>query len=72
LIYGVCGICEFIVGIKAMKAKVNVAIVAILPLKVLSWKNINRFMKPTTHRGTKIDTKLVAGYLYKGILKCEY
>ena len=57
------------VGIKAMKAKVKVAIEAILPARSLSWKNMSKFMKPTSHKGMKMETKLAPGYLYKGILK---
>lgn len=46
-----------------MKAKVKVATVPILAENVGSWKKIRRLMKPNTHKGTKIETKLAPGYL---------
>lgn len=60
------------VGMKAMKAKVKVAIAEILPESEVSWKKMSKLMKPKTHSGTKIETKLAPGYLYKGILKWTY
>ncbi len=51
------------VGMKAMKAKVRVATVEILVEKVVSWKKIRRLIKPSTHKGMKIEIKLAPGYL---------
>jgi len=42
------------VGIKAIKARVKVAIVAILPERAASWKKIKRVMKPRIQSGMKI------------------
>jgi hypothetical protein len=63
LILGVFGIWVLITGIKAIKAKVNVAIIEILPERDDSWKNISRVIKPKIHRGTKICIKLAPGSL---------
>lgn len=57
------------VGMKAMKAKVKVATAAILPESAESWKKMSKLMKPSTQSGTKMETRLAPGYLYKGILK---
>lgn len=51
------------VGIKAIKAKVKVAIAAILPEREGSWKKMAKLMKPSTHKGTNIETKSAPGYL---------
>jgi len=51
------------VGKKAIKAKVIVAITASLPAKPVSWKYMVRFMKASTQRGRKIDSRLDPGYL---------
>jgi hypothetical protein len=52
-----------IVGIKAIKANVRVAVAAILPEREGSWKKMAKLMKPSTHKGTKIETKSAPGYL---------
>jgi hypothetical protein len=51
------------VGKKAIKAKVIVAMTAILSASLLSWKNIVRLMKPKTQRGMNIDSNDEPGYL---------
>jgi hypothetical protein len=51
------------VGMKAIKASVKVAIAAILPEREGSWKKMAKLMKPRTHKGIKIDIKLAPGYL---------
>jgi hypothetical protein len=61
--FGVCGICVLIVGTKAIKAKVKVAITPILPARLTSWKNTNKFIKPIIQRGMKIFIKLLPGCL---------
>jgi hypothetical protein len=48
---------------KTMKARVRVAIVAILPERVIYWKKISRLIKPKTQRGRNIETKFAPGYL---------
>jgi hypothetical protein len=48
---------------KAMKARVRVAIDVILPERTVSWKKISRLMKPKTQRGRNIETKFAPGYL---------
>lgn len=70
--FGVWGIFSLMVGMKAMKARVSVAIPAILPERVLSWKKMKRLMTPKIQRGTKIEIRLTPGYLYMGILKWTY
>lgn len=60
------------VGINAIKARVKVAILAILPERAVSWKKIKRVMKPRIQSGIKICTRLTPGYLYRGILKLTY
>lgn len=51
------------VGMNAMKARVRVAIVAILVEKTVSWKKTRRLMKPNTQSGMKIDTRFEPGNL---------
>ena len=58
-ILGLLGICVLITGIKAIKAKVRVAIIEILPER----DDISRVMNPKIHRGTKICIKLAPGSL---------
>jgi len=60
---GVLGIWVLITGIKAIKAKVNVAIIEILPERDDSWKNISRVINPKIQRGTNICIKLAPGSL---------
>jgi hypothetical protein len=51
------------VGMKAIKARVRVAIAPIRPERVMSWKKMSRLMKPNTQRGKKMLIKLAPGYL---------
>ena len=60
------------VGMKAMNAKVRVAIDAILFARVRSWKKMKRLMTPKIQRGTKIEMRLTPGYLYMTIRKWTY
>lgn len=53
----------FMTGMNAMKAKVRVAIIEILPESDSYWKKISRVMKPNIQRGTKIWIKLAPGCL---------
>lgn len=59
----VWGIFSFIVGKKAMKARVMVAMTAILSASLLSWKKMVRLTKPKTQRGMNIDSRDEPGYL---------
>ena len=52
------------VGKKAEKATINVAIFAILFLMSFIWKNIAKFIKANSHRGMKIIKRVLAGNLY--------
>lgn len=65
---GVSGILSSMVGMKAMKARVSVAIVAILLDRAGSWKKTYRLMAPKIQRGTNIEIRLIPGYLYMQIL----
>ena len=51
-----------IFGMKAIKAKVSVEMTATLPAREVSWKKIRILMKPKTHKGINIWTKLAPGY----------
>jgi hypothetical protein len=48
---------------KAMKARVRVAIAPILPERAISWKKISRLIKPNNQRGINIEIKFAPGYL---------
>lgn len=52
-----------IVGIKATKAIMSVAIVASLPSKVGVWKKMNKLMSPNSQRGMKMVASATEGYL---------
>ena len=60
---GDLGICVLMTGIKAIKAKVSVAIIEILPERENYWKNMSRVIKPRIQSGTNIWIKLAPGYL---------
>ena len=64
VIWGEGGILDLMVGKKAEKATINVAIFAILFLMSFIWKNIAKFIKANSHRGMKIIKRVLAGNLY--------
>lgn len=66
---GLGGSYDLIVGTKATKAIITPAIEAIRSCRLLTWKNIPKFIMLSNHRGKKIVTTVTRGYLYKGILK---
>ena len=72
MIFGFGGICYLIVGIKATKAIINAAILAILSANTLFWKNIPKFITPKSHKGKKIVAIVTIGYLYTGTVKWAY
>lgn len=69
VILGLGGIWLLIVGINAANAKTNVAMAAILSLKLLSWNKIPKFKTSKKNSGAKIVIRADKGYLYKGMLK---
>lgn len=62
-IFGLGGIYDLMVGIRATKAIIKADILPILSSMLLSWKKIPKLIIPNSHRGKKIVAIATIGNL---------